>query len=161
MAGASGRHLRQHRGNAVEHALDVDVDHSIPLIDLNRGHQRQRHNAGIIDDHVDASPGLARRLGKGGDFCAIGYVQAACHCLPALCPDFACECVQPIGAARTEHDLCSGSTERPADGGANAARSPGNEHDFVEGHVFVSVWLILRTAMQAVATKMDLFHCCG
>jgi hypothetical protein len=49
MTGATRRHFRQYRGNSIERAFDVDVDHAFPLIDLHRSHQRQWHDAGIVD----------------------------------------------------------------------------------------------------------------
>lgn len=44
---------RQRRGDPVEHAVDVDVDHPIPLFPLERGKRRQPHHASIVDKHVD------------------------------------------------------------------------------------------------------------
>ncbi len=48
-------HVGQRRGNAVEHALEVDVDHPVPILDLAALERRVRHQAGIVDDDVDAA----------------------------------------------------------------------------------------------------------
>ena len=55
-------HVRQRRGDAVEHALDVDVDHPVPLVDLQPLEQRLRHEARVVDHHVDPSVVLNRRV---------------------------------------------------------------------------------------------------
>jgi hypothetical protein len=46
-------HLRQHGGDTVENASDVDVDHAVPVLDLEIAHRRKRHDAGIVDQHID------------------------------------------------------------------------------------------------------------
>ena len=115
MAGAARRHFRQHRGDAVEHALDVDVDHPVPLVDLQRGHERERHDAGIVDDHVDAAEGFARRVGEGGDIGAVGDVETLRQHFAALARDLFGKRLQPIGATGAEHELRAGAAELPGD----------------------------------------------
>ncbi len=61
MPGFLPLHVRQRRGDAVEHALDVDVDHPVPVLDPQRVEPRLRHQAGVVDDDVDAAAGLDRR----------------------------------------------------------------------------------------------------
>ena len=70
------------------------------------------------------------------------------HGLSAPRPDFLRERVQPVDAARAEHDLRAGGAELPGDGGADAAGSARDENDFVEGHGSSLSWLILRTAIE-------------
>jgi hypothetical protein len=48
-------HARQHGGNTVKDASDVYVDHPVPLVDLESGQWRERHYAGIVNEHVDRS----------------------------------------------------------------------------------------------------------
>src|SRR5690349_2375345 len=48
-------HDRQHRGHPVQEALDVYIDHAVPLFDLERRHRRDGHDPGIVDDHVDSA----------------------------------------------------------------------------------------------------------
>jgi hypothetical protein len=45
----------QRRGDTVQHTLDVDVDHPVPLVNLQKFEQGLRHQSGIVDHHVDAA----------------------------------------------------------------------------------------------------------
>jgi hypothetical protein len=60
------RGKRQCGGDAVERALDVDVDHRVPLVGVDLGHRADRHDAGIVDQHVEpaeiADDGIDNRL---------------------------------------------------------------------------------------------------
>jgi len=68
--------LRDHdvvyRDDAVEHALDVDVDDAVPLVDLERVHRRHRHDARVVEDHVDAAELV---LCEGGEGVHVGAVR--------------------------------------------------------------------------------------
>ncbi len=67
-------HVRQRRGDAVEHALDVDVDHPVPFVDLEPFERRVRHQAGVVEHHVDAAVGLHGRVDQVLDLIAVGDV---------------------------------------------------------------------------------------
>ena len=58
-------------GNAVQHALDVDVDRLVPVVGLQLGERRVRHDAGVQKDDVDA-PELV--LGELDDRLVGGWV---------------------------------------------------------------------------------------
>src|SRR5690606_3790848 len=45
-------HVGQGGGDTVEHALDVDIDHPVPIRDLQAVERGMRHQAGIVDDDV-------------------------------------------------------------------------------------------------------------
>ena len=55
-------HDRQHRGHPVQEALDVHIDHPVPFFDLDRRHRRDRHDPGIVNDHVDPAVLVNRAL---------------------------------------------------------------------------------------------------
>ncbi|MHC2293802.1 hypothetical protein ACVIJW_009672 [Bradyrhizobium barranii subsp. barranii] len=97
-------HVRQRRRDAVEHALDVDVDHAVPLIDLQPFEQRLRHQAGIVEHHVDAAVGLHTRVHQGLHLRAVGNVGPDGQRLAATRRDLVHERGKAIGAPRTEHD---------------------------------------------------------
>jgi len=81
-------HGRQNRGNAVKHALDVDVDHLIPLVDLEFiERRRQRHQAGVVDQHIDAAIGLLRRLGQRIELSTVSDVGNPVDGITALLHD--------------------------------------------------------------------------
>jgi hypothetical protein len=39
--------------DTIEHALEIDVDHAVPLLDLEESKRRDRHNAGIVHQDVN------------------------------------------------------------------------------------------------------------
>ena len=52
-------HMVQRRGDTVQDALDVHVDHPVPFIDLESFEQRMRHEPGVVDHDVDTAIGPA------------------------------------------------------------------------------------------------------
>jgi hypothetical protein len=55
-------HVGQRSGDSVQHALDVDVDHVVPLVDLQSFERRLRHQTGVVDHHVDPTEALHHLL---------------------------------------------------------------------------------------------------
>jgi hypothetical protein len=49
-------------GDAVQDAFDVDVDHLVPFVHPQTIHGRKRHDARVVDEHVDPSVGLNGRV---------------------------------------------------------------------------------------------------
>ena len=37
----------------IEHTFDIQVDHSVPLVNLEESKRRDRHNAGIVHQDID------------------------------------------------------------------------------------------------------------
>src|ERR1700737_981731 len=76
-------HIRQRRGNAVEHALDVHVDHPVPFVDLEALKWRLRHQPGVVEHDIDPPVCLygcvdqSFDLVVGGDVCRYGECLAA------------------------------------------------------------------------------------
>ncbi|MNL47431.1 hypothetical protein D3C87_1702210 [compost metagenome] len=48
-------HVRKCSTDAVEHALEVDVDGAVPILDLAALQWRVRHQPGIVEHDVDAA----------------------------------------------------------------------------------------------------------
>jgi hypothetical protein len=48
-------HDGQRCRDAIEDALDVDVDHTVPFVDLQALEQRLRHQARIVDHDIEAA----------------------------------------------------------------------------------------------------------
>ncbi len=74
LTAALALHHGQDCSNAPEHAFDVHINHPLPFILLARRHWGQGHDAGVVDKHVNASPGVYRRLNEGMHGLAIGDV---------------------------------------------------------------------------------------
>jgi hypothetical protein len=74
---------RQCSDNAVEDALDVDVDHRLPVLHAEPVERRDRHDAGVVDEHVKAAKAVECELDEGRDVVAAADVDAREHGLPA------------------------------------------------------------------------------
>ncbi len=58
---------RQDRGDAVEHALEVDIDHLLPSLDVKRVERRDWLDPGVADQHVQAATACHGRLGQADE----------------------------------------------------------------------------------------------
>ena len=115
-------HDRQYRRDAVQDAANVDVDHLIPFIYLERIERRQRHNTCIVHQHVNLAEFLMRKADKGREVLGLGYVERAETRGAAICIDVLGELLQPPGPAGAEYD--PGASPGQLAGGCftNAAR---------------------------------------
>ena len=68
--------MRQGRGDAVEHALDVDVDHAVPVFHLAALERRVRHEARVIKDDVDAAVLLDCSVNEAAHLRHVGNIRA-------------------------------------------------------------------------------------
>ena len=68
-------HVGQGRGDAIQNALDVHVDHPVPVIDLKSLQGRDRHQAGIVEHHVDPPVRLHGTIHQPPDLGLIGDVR--------------------------------------------------------------------------------------
>ena len=95
----------QHGRDAVQDALDVHVDHLVPVVGLQRGERGVRHDAGVQEDDVDAAKCL---LGEFHDVVVLGrfgHVQLLVDGLAAVLLDLVGDLLQLVFAPRAEDDL--------------------------------------------------------
>jgi hypothetical protein len=78
----------KHRGDAVQHTLDLVIDHSLPLFNLKRGKRRQEHQSGIVDQNIDASGPIDRRLDKLIHLLALRHIDVPVLCYAAALTNF-------------------------------------------------------------------------
>ncbi len=95
---------RQRRGDAVEHALDVDVDHLLPVFDTQVVKGGNGHDASVIDEHVELPVPLARQLDQSGLIIATSDVSRCVSCLTSGLHDPVGQRRKPVQPARTEDD---------------------------------------------------------
>ncbi len=92
--------------------------------------ERERHHAGIVDEHVDAAElGLGEvdeRLHVG----AARHVDSAEACRAALGLDVGDELFEALRTPRADHDLGAALGEQAGRGLADAAAAPGDGDDF-------------------------------
>ena len=137
MARGAGGHLGQNGREAIKHALDVDVDHAVPFIDLERRHQRQRHDAGIVYDDVDITESLAACLCEGLDALPVGDVKRMDDDVGARAAQFFGQRLKAIQPARAEHQFCAGGGQLSRNAFTYPARCTRDENNFVQCHGYL------------------------
>jgi hypothetical protein len=116
--------VRQSGAGGGEHALDVDVDHPLPVLGVRADDGPQEHQPGVVDQGVqppEPRDGLlhgALRLRAVGD--VGGHHQRA----PARLVDLGGEGLQTVLATGHEHDGGAVRGEPRSGGSANPAASP-------------------------------------
>jgi hypothetical protein len=95
---------RQRRGDAVQDALEVDVDHLLPVLDAQRVQGRDRHHAGVVDQHVQAPEALTGQLDERGHVLAPAHVGGHRRDRAAVGGDAGSHRLQARGSAGPEHD---------------------------------------------------------
>src|SRR4029453_15010660 len=98
-------HDGQHRGDTVQQAFDIDVDHSIPFFDLEGRHGGDRHDSGIVNDDVDPVVLPKRALHQRLDLVTLGHVGLEAGGVAACLANVPDQGIDPIHAPRPEHDL--------------------------------------------------------
>ena len=124
-------HRRQHGGNAVEHAFDIDVDHLVPLVHFQRGQRRHRHDTGVVYQHIDAAESLQGGLRQLFHVFTTGDVAGHGHGLAAVLFDVVGQLLQAVKATCTQHQFGALGGQMACGGFAQAAGSAGDDDDFI------------------------------
>src|SRR5690606_14794290 len=95
---------------------------------LQRRHRRQRHDAGVVDQYVDAAEALQRVFGEGLHAGAVGHVQFAGAGAAAGGGDRLGQPLQAVQAARAQHHARATRGEHARGGLADAAAGAGDQH---------------------------------
>jgi hypothetical protein len=95
----------QRCGDAVEHTFDVDIDHSLPILDAQVVERGNWHNAGIAEENVKFAVSLTGQLDEVGYVAPPFYVCACIGRLATRSRDTASESLKAIQSARAEYDL--------------------------------------------------------
>jgi hypothetical protein len=122
-------HMREHGGDAVQRALEIDVDAPFPVLDLAPLQGRVRHDAGIVDDHVDSPVCVHGMIDKADDLLVLRHIRL--HDGLVTQRQFIGERLEPIQTPCAQHHvraLCS----QPASGRrAVSAAGSGDDNDLV------------------------------
>jgi hypothetical protein len=129
VAGLPLLHVGQRRGDSVEHALDVDVDHPVPLVDLEAFQERLRHQPGVVEHDVDAPVLLHGRVHEALHLAAVGDVGGEGERLPSLGRQVVRERLEAAGAPRAQHDRRALRGEQPCGGLAQPAARARDDDD--------------------------------
>ena len=123
-------HVRQRRGDAVQHALDVHVDHPVPVVDLEALERRVRHQPGVVDHDVDAPVGLHGCIDQSLHLVASVTSVGTASALPPLPGQLVCQRLDAIDAPRTQHNARALRGEKPGGRLAEPAARARDDDDF-------------------------------
>src|SRR5208283_24248 len=98
-------HVWQHSGDAIEHTLDVHIDHALPILHLAALKRRVRHKTGVVEDHVDASVGLYRAVYETLNLFALRHIRL--HGSVNAQGKLFRERLKSVEASRAKHQLSS------------------------------------------------------
>jgi hypothetical protein len=125
----------QDGGDAVKHAADVYINHAIPLLNLEFVQRRQRHYAGIVDNHVDLPECFQREIGEPLHVGELGHVERAVFCCPTGGANLGSDFLEAVSPARAKNDAVPLAGEEAGGGLADAATGAGDQNNFgTAGH---------------------------
>jgi hypothetical protein len=119
-------HSGQDRARAVNDALDVGVDHRLPIVEigLGRGLEAERE-PGIVDEDVGVGEGAGQGRDRGLDRRALAHVEMQRMKIRA---EFLRQHREAIVAPPGADDLHPGLDVAPRQGGAESGRGAGDEN---------------------------------
>ena len=120
-------HPRQYGGDPVQHAADVDVDHPVPFVDLERRERRQRHHASVVDQDVDAAELELGEVHEGVNIIEVDNIERSIADEAAGALDLVRKAFQPVRPSSAKHDACAMLGEHSGGPFADTARSAGDE----------------------------------
>jgi len=102
-------------------AFDVDVDHALPIVDREIVELADRHDAGIVDEHIESPEAFLCARDQQGDVLASRDVNGYALRLAARVDDASAYLDKLIGAACAKDELRAPSREVLRRGLADAA----------------------------------------
>lgn len=117
----------QRRRDAVQHALDIDVDHLLPLFDAQVVERGDQPHSGIVDEDVELAEPLRGQLDEASEIVAPPHVGAGEGCLSARSNNSVGESMKPIRPARAEHELRAPLGQQERGGLADSAAGAGDD----------------------------------
>src|SRR5262245_26996020 len=115
----------------MEHASNVDVDHAVPLVDLQLLKFGQRHHAGVVHHDINASVSFQREVRESPNVIEPGDVERAEMRHASRIANLVHEFLETIGAAGAEDDTRALAGQHPSGGVSDAAAGASNKNDFV------------------------------
>jgi hypothetical protein len=125
--------LSEHRercGDSIQNAFDVDVDHPVPLVDIEVVKGRQRHQAGVADQYIEPAEAILRLLDKRYQVFTFADVDHVKIHLSLVLANVGGNGFKPIGATRAKNDLGSRCRQQSPGGFADSAGRSRDSDDF-------------------------------
>src|ERR1700681_1464043 len=107
---------RECRGDSIQNAFDVDVDHPVPLVDLEVVKGRQRHQARVADQYVEPTEAILSFLDKRYQVFTFTDVDHVKVHLAFVLANVGSNGFKPVGTTRTQNDLGSGCRQQSTGG---------------------------------------------
>jgi hypothetical protein len=125
-------HVWQGRGDAVEHTLDVHVDHPVPLVDLEAFKWRLRHQPGVVHHDVDTPVRLNGGIDESLHLVAVGDVCRYGECLAAAAGQLVGQRPEPFDPPCPQHNAPSLGGEEPGGRLAQPAARARDDDDMTQ-----------------------------
>ena len=109
---------RQRRGDAVQDALEVDVDHLLPVLDAQVVQRGDQPDPGVADEDVELAVALACQRDQAGEVLAPRHVRAAQAASPPACS------MRAASASRRSGRRAPSTTFAPRSASSSAVASP-------------------------------------
>jgi len=128
-----GEHVRQDRPRDVEQALEIGVDHPVPVVRVAflEGREAGRET-GVIDQHVRHRAGGDERVHRGVHGCAVPHIDPGDVDRHAAGTELRLELLEPIEPPRPEDEMRPVRGEPPGARGADA-RARASDQDQLPG----------------------------
>jgi hypothetical protein len=129
VAGLLPLHVRQRRGDTIQHALDVHVDGAVPVVHRKALERRERHEPSVVEQHVDASIRLHGRVYQSLDLLAVCDVRGSGQRLAAFGGQVPSQRLDALDAPGSEYDGCPLGAQVPSGRFAQPAARAGDDDD--------------------------------
>jgi hypothetical protein len=123
-------HDRQRRGDSVEDALHVDVDHAVPVVDLQPLERRERHQPRVVHEDVDPPERFSRASHQSLHVRAPDHIRDHHVRLAARLADVSGEALETVLASRAEGDRSALNGQELRGGFADATARARDDDDF-------------------------------
>jgi hypothetical protein len=112
-----------------EDSLDIDVDHLVPFVDLQKFKRRLRHQSGIVDHHVNAAEGPHSGIDQSLHLRGVGDVRGHGERFAAGTRQRLRESLEAILPSRAEHEDRALGREKPCRGFTQSVARAGDYDD--------------------------------
>src|ERR1051326_2686766 len=123
-------HIWQRRGNAIEHSLEIDVNGSVPVINLEALQGRVRHESGVVEHHVNASIGLDGSIDQAFHLIGVCHIGLEGKSLAATTGEFCGQCLETLNTPSSQYDRCTLCGKQPGGCFAQTTARASDNNDF-------------------------------
>jgi hypothetical protein len=115
------------------HGLTRHIRLRLSLVDLQRVQPGERHDAGVVDQDIDASVPFVRRADECAHALRVGHIQHVVFGTATRGPDVRGDGGDPVGSTCAEEHPVARAGQPYGRGVPDPAARPGDQDDFADG----------------------------